>query len=322
MHQVQHTPSTAYTEYSIQAVQHAQDCLSSPHSHDYELTPESSVSFRRASLHDRLPSASSPWDRKGDVTFSHSHCCELTNWWIESQHRAHIPSTTSKYSSNLARSQPPSASAHSLDHGLQLDLSIRLLPASRCISKLARSRPRSISKYAWLPPSYASPHSLDHGLQVYLWIRSITACKPISKLAQLWTPSASSNSLDYGIQVYLEIRLITASKYILKLARSQPQSVSLSSLDRHFEAHLQLLSSSACSQSRYTVCRWVPILKHRWEYKLTTWVLKIIEQWVVAMISRRTCNVPKDVCFPRLLYSDSRCFQACRWCSQVISNLS
>jgi len=37
------------------------------------------------------------------------------------------------------------------------------------------------------------------------------------------------------------------------------------------------------------------------------------------MISRLTSNVPKeDVVFPRLLYSDSRCSQACRWRSQVL----
>jgi len=60
------TLSTSYTEYSIHRVQHTpstastQDCLSSLHSHDYELTPECSFSFRRASLHDRPPSASTP----------------------------------------------------------------------------------------------------------------------------------------------------------------------------------------------------------------------------------------------------------------------
>jgi len=60
------TLSTAYTEYSIHRVQHTpstastQDCLSSLHSHDYELTPECSFSFRHASLHNRPPSASSP----------------------------------------------------------------------------------------------------------------------------------------------------------------------------------------------------------------------------------------------------------------------
>ena len=44
----------------------------------------------------------------------------------------------------------------------------------------------------------------------------------------------------------------------------------------------------------------------------------IVEWLVVAMISRRTCSVPKeDVVFPRLLYCDSRCSQTCSRCSQV-----
>jgi len=64
---------------------------------------------------------------------------------------------------------------------------------------------------------------------------------------------------------------------------------------------------------------------HWWDFKLNTWVLKIIEWEVVAMISRRTSGVPKeDVVSPRLLHSDSRCSetcrqgsQACRCCSQA-----
>ena len=35
------------------------------------------------------------------------------------------------------------------------------------------------------------------------------------------------------------------------------------------------------------------------------------------MIFRRTCNVAKDAVFPRLLYSDSRCSEACRQLSQA-----
>ena len=92
-HRVQHTPSTVSTE----------DCFSSLHSHDCELTPECTFSFRLASLHDRLPSASSPWELKSPVTLLHSHGCELTNWWIESQHQAHSPLTASKYSSKLTQ---------------------------------------------------------------------------------------------------------------------------------------------------------------------------------------------------------------------------
>ena len=55
IHQVQHTPSTAYSEYSIHRLLYTpstafiQDCLSSLNSHDYELTPEFSFSFRCAS---------------------------------------------------------------------------------------------------------------------------------------------------------------------------------------------------------------------------------------------------------------------------------
>jgi hypothetical protein len=58
IHRAQHTQSTAYIEYSIHRAQHTQstastqDCLSFLHSYDYELTPEGSFSFRRASLHD------------------------------------------------------------------------------------------------------------------------------------------------------------------------------------------------------------------------------------------------------------------------------
>jgi len=137
IHRVQHTPSTAYTEYSIHRVQHTlsialKDWLSSLHSHDYELTPECSFSFRHASIHDRPPSASSPWELKGNVTLSHSHGCELTNWWnTVSAHSA--PSidrlqelvqscsiTASKWISKLARLRPPSASINSLNHGLQV----------------------------------------------------------------------------------------------------------------------------------------------------------------------------------------------------------
>jgi len=98
-HQVQHTPSTAYTEYSIHRVQHTpttQNCLTSLHSHDNELTPECSFSFRHAPPYNWLPSASFPWELKGKVTLSHSHCWELTNRWIGSHHLVRGPLTASK----------------------------------------------------------------------------------------------------------------------------------------------------------------------------------------------------------------------------------
>jgi len=189
-HRVQHTPSTAST----------QDCLSSLHSHDYELTPECRVSFRRASLHDRPPLASSLWELKSKVTVSHSHGCELTNWWIECQHRARHPSTATKNSSNLTRSRPPSVYPNSLDYGLQFST----ITASKCISKLAQSQPPSVY-----------PNSLDYGLQVC----TITASKCISEFTRSWAPSASLSSLDLGLQVQFSTRSITASKYIVNERR-------------------------------------------------------------------------------------------------------
>jgi hypothetical protein len=77
IHPVQYTPSTAYTQYSIHPVQHTpstaytQDCASSLHSRDYKMTLDCSFSFQHAYLHNRLPSASSPWELK--VTLRHSH---------------------------------------------------------------------------------------------------------------------------------------------------------------------------------------------------------------------------------------------------------
>ena len=227
--QVQHTPNTASTE----------DCLSSLHSHDFELTPEFSISFRHASLHDRLPSASSPWELKGKVTLSHSHGCKLTNWWIESQHPERHPLTASKYSSKLARLRPPSLH----DHSLQVHHETRSMTASKCISELARSRPpnsldhslqvrtvmasKCIFKVAWSWSRSASLSSLYHGLQVYLQICSITA----SKFAQSWPPSASPNTLDCSLQVYLLTQTIPASNCISQLARSRSPSASSNSLN-------------------------------------------------------------------------------------------
>ena len=99
IHPVQHTPSTTYTEYHIHRVQltpstvSTQDYLSPLHSHDYELTPDCSLSFKRASLYNWPPSASLPGELKGKVTLSHSHVCESTYWSTESQHLARRVST-------------------------------------------------------------------------------------------------------------------------------------------------------------------------------------------------------------------------------------
>jgi len=223
-HRVQHTLSTAYTKYSIHRVQHTpstvstHDCMSSLHCHEYELTAECSFSLRCAPLYDRPSSASSPWGLLGKVTLSHSNGWELTNWWMESQHPVRLPSTASRYSSNLAQSQPASVSPNSLDHGLQVQFQTRSMTASKCISRLIRLRP-------------ACSH--NHGLQVH-----------ISKLARLRPPGSHDRGLHQCIS---------------KVARSWPRSVSLSSLDVHFHVHIELLPDTACSQSRYTVWKSVPV---------------------------------------------------------------
>jgi len=192
IHQEQHTP-----KYSIH-----QDCLSSLHSHHHELTTECSFSFLYASLHDRPPSSSSPWEPRGKVTWSHSHVCESTNQWIESQHPPCHQSTAWKYSSAVAWSRPP-----------------------KFFSKLTQ---------LW------SPSSRDHGFQVHLQTHSVTISECLSRFTRSQPPSVS---------------LKTTSKWICKLGRSRPWSVPLSSLDPHFQAHLKLLSSTAYSQSSYTMHR-------------------------------------------------------------------
>jgi len=165
-HRVQHIPNTAYT----------QDCLSSLHYHDYKLTPECSFSFRRASLHHRPPSATSPWELQGKVTLSHSHGWELTNWWKESQHPARHPSTAFQYSSKLTRLRPPSASPNSLDYGLEVHLQTHSIP----VSKLAQLRPPSVS-----------PNLLKYGVQLHLHTRLITISECISKFTWSRPPSVS-----------------------------------------------------------------------------------------------------------------------------------
>jgi len=275
LHRVQHTPSAAYTESSIHRVQHTpstastQDWLFSLHSHDYKLTHECSFSFRRTSLHDRPPSSSSPSEHNGKVTLSHSHGCELTNWWIESHHPVRRPSTTSKYSSNLTRSWPPSASPILFDHGIQVYLQTRSITAFKCISKLARLRPTCSHEHALQvhlqscsitaskcnsnlarsrPPSI-SPNSLDYGLQVCTSVAS----KCISNLAGSLPPSESPISLDHGLQVPLQTPSITASKCISEFTRSQPLSASLSSLNPGLQLHLQTRSiTSSVSISEFT----------------------------------------------------------------------
>jgi hypothetical protein len=115
----------------------------------------------------------------------------------------------SKCISKLARSRPPSAS---------LSYSIS---ASKCVSKPARSRPPSATPSSTRSrPSSASPNSLDHGLQMHLQTRSISASKCISELHDLQTRSITTS------KCISEFNWISACMCVSKLARSRPPSTS------------------------------------------------------------------------------------------------
>jgi len=81
--------------------------------------------------------------------------------------------TTSKYFFWLTRSRPPSASSNTIDHSLQVHLSVYSISASKCISELS-----------WSGPQSASLSSLDLGLQLHLQTGWITASHGISKLTR------------------------------------------------------------------------------------------------------------------------------------------
>jgi len=185
----------------------------------------------------------------------------------------------SKCISQLARSRSRSASGSSLDFGLPVYLQIHSVTLCKCISTLTRFQTPSshdhglqvhlqpcsimisecISKFTWSRPPSVSPNPLNFRLQVHHQTRSIMASKCISKYARSPPPGASINLISHVLGLYLQLRSITAFKFMSKRAQSRPRSVSRSSLDRHFQADLELLSSIACSQTRYTVCRWVAI---------------------------------------------------------------
>jgi len=223
--------SWANTEYSIHWVQHTprsastHDCLSSFHSHNYELTPECSFSFRCASLQDQPALHESS---KVQIPRPHSHGCELTNWWIESQHQACLASTTSHRPpligrlqvhlrshsimasmsiANLARLHPPSASPNPLDYGLQVRLRGHSISASKCISKLARSWDPSPSPNPLYLALQVTLSSHNHGLQVYLWVHLIVIFRRTSNCSQP-PPAASRDILyvDRYIDVYMRIQ--------------------------------------------------------------------------------------------------------------------
>ena len=219
-HQVQHTPSTAYTKYSIHRVLHHPmiDCL---------LLPASPIS-RQTVLYSTLyiPTITSfPMNR---VT-----ACRRTSLLIYRLQINHLQILlqsrlimASKCIANVTWSLPTSASPNSLDQDLQVHLWV------------TQSRPPS-----------ASPTWLNHGLPVHLLTRSITTCMCISELHNLGLQvhfqtrlitgskcisqfnliSASkciSELLDLGLQMHLQTHSITAAKFISWVTRFRPPNAS------------------------------------------------------------------------------------------------
>ena len=170
-----------YTEYSIHRVRHTlstasfKDFVSSLQSHDYAATPGCSFNIRRASL----------WELKGKVALSRSHSCELTNMKRVSAPRAPCIDCLHRTRPNL------------LNYGLQVHLQTR----SITVSKLARSRPPSVS-----------PHWLDDSI----WVRMIMASKFIYTLARSRPWNASPNSHERDLQVHLQTGSITAAQVHLQ----------------------------------------------------------------------------------------------------------
>jgi len=101
-----------------------------------------------------------------------------------------------------------------------MHLQTHSITASKCISKLARSRPQSASlSSSWSRRPDASPIRFDHGLQVYLWV------------ARSWPPNASPQPLDDGLQVHLRAQLDLGLRVQLWATQSLPPTASVESLD-------------------------------------------------------------------------------------------
>jgi len=217
-HRVQHTPSTAYTEYSIHRVQQTMSTAYTA----YCVIPRSTVSCSQPVSHLLADHVCTQFS-----TFPQL----WVNQWIESQLPLRLPPELP--SPDWPPPDwppldwpPPSTPPISLDHGLQVHLRTRSIAASKSISKLARL----------LPPS-ASLNLLDYGLQVHHPIRSITVSKWISNLAWIWPPCSHHHCL----QVHLQICSIRASKCISKLVRLRPPG----SHDQGLQVHPQTRSLTA-----------------------------------------------------------------------------
>jgi len=220
VHQVQRTPSTVYTRYSVHQVQRTPSTAYSKYSiHQVQRTP--STAYTQYCIHPVLhtPHIASSKDQLSpapsqSVISRHTMLCSILYIpTITSYPTQRVPApvappsrsttcrlTASKYSFNLARSWPPSASRHTLDHGIRLNLQCRSITGSKCAqswppSEHLESRSKTGSKWdsklALSRPRMVSPISLDYGIQV----RTIIVSKCISNLGWLQPPSSNDHGL-------------------------------------------------------------------------------------------------------------------------------
>jgi len=187
IHQVQHTPCTAYTEYCIHRILHHSKMDSLP-----------------------LPASFSALSGPCCTEFSTFPQLQV-NQWIESQLPSQIPSDLPPPDSLPPDSLPPDWLPPDWPPSDQQPPD--LLPPSASLSSLDLSVSMCISKLAWARPPSAFLSSLDLSLQVFLQTCSITASKPISESTRAQSPSASTNMLDHGHQVHLEGATAVVQRY-------------------------------------------------------------------------------------------------------------
>jgi hypothetical protein len=183
--QVQHTPSTAYTEYSIYRVSHPHMIVQLPCSLIVtswpldaalaSIVPSYTIDPHMPALHHSF---------KCKFTWSYCYCCEVTNSWIEYQQLAHHPATASSSYQIL------------LDHSFNVYLQtcsimcVQLCTILASIIKLKLSRLQHASAYLQPP--------------------STMACKYISWLTWSRSGSLSVSSLNHHFPAHLELLWCTA----------------------------------------------------------------------------------------------------------------
>ena len=150
------------------------------------------------------------------------------SWWkMEFQYSSASPIqstpfhlTTSKYQFNLNQAESSSASANSLNDGLQTCL----ITASRWPSE-----------YTWFWPPHVFSDLINHGFYNFplngLWSRLLMAFKWISESTPSRLPRSSQTLCSLSFIVHLRVYSMLGSKCISKVAGSQPPSISLSPLN-------------------------------------------------------------------------------------------